>query len=1720
MNTELNLLVAMRALAMGLIDDERFRVVCRGWSEDRTRSVEQRLVEVGGLDESMRQQLMADVTQRVSLAGDDPVRAYQEELAQDSRVASLICELDDDPIVAGTLDEQPRDGHVLIATLGEEAGDAAGAGVSDNPMRYTLHRVYGKGGLGQVWMAQDRTLNRRVALKELKPGRVRRVDSPATRGILRRFLREAQITGQLQHPNIVPVYDVERRDGGLPFYTMKLVEGQTLAKAISEYHERRKAGNDDPVEFARLLQAFVGVCQAVAYANANGVVHRDLKPQNVVLGGFGEVIVLDWGEAKLVRPTNSTAGVLLTDQESETPTQTETTQLVEVTAEAADLEKTCGLVGTPAYLSPEQAEQRIDDVDQRTDVYGLGTILFHLVAGISPHGSRPGEPPELNLRKLIDRIITEPTPRLRQFDPRAPAALDAICAKAMGKTQAERYASATELAKDVQRFLADEPVSVLSEPLSVRVARWMKRHRTLVATTAVALIVGIIGASVLAAMSARHAKVVEKANEDLGTANRDLGKANRDLEAANTKERAASERATQKAKEALLAAEEERKARDNAERALAQSRYFLAQARAGERRIIEAHDILDTVPEKYRHIEWHLARRQFEGSFVTLHGHASEVRAVCISPDGRRIASASGSNPMSEKSPGQISVWDAGTGAELLTMKAHSLGATCLSFSPDGQRLASGSHDKTVQLWDANTGESIRVFRGHSERVGSVCFAVGGTRIVSAGDDALVKTWDAESGELIRTVTGDRVVCVSPDGQRLATSGQHTTIRLWDAKTGEQLSKMKELTTFVTSMSFSDDGRKLVTTDGSWMSLWNLDSGRVQTAYRNVAHEAASICLSPDGQWIASAGRDQMIKIWNASTWQEFASFKGHAKGVTSVAFTPDGQRVISASDDKTIKIWDLVGDNICWTLRQTGGSLGIHPLDQQLAVASRDKTIRLWNPQTGEELRTLRGHTEAVNGVSYQPDGQRLASVSDDKTIRLWDPETGNEWRVLTGHQAGVTCLCFSPDGQRFATGSADQTVKLWDARTGDELRTLSGHTDVVSGVSFSEDGQRLASVSGKYSGHVVKPGEIKIWNPESGELLQTIPSPGLTGVALGPDGQRVATIDLTQDVKLWDVNEGREADVLASDVAPKTFVSSQGRLAWSPHEERLAVANTSALTIWDVRTQAALFTFEPTTVSNPVFNHDGSRLVFQSGNSIKLTRPPATDWPQLLRGHHNALREVVFSPDSRCLATTSYDGTIRLWDVPTGRELHRIPDSKFPRIFFRPDGRVLATFSGMKLKFFDVGTGRELARIEKVTDESAFDGVAALTFSRNGDHFATASILKSIKIWDARTNTIRHTINGHSEGWTSLAFSEDGLRLFARDVQDAVLCWNVETGAPADVVDPPAEVSQNARDRPANNRSPDGRWIAIPIQHHVRLIDRLRPLSPDEQDFRQAKFRLDPQWHIQQAETAEKARQWSVAAFHLSWALIALDGKLPVELPQPLRDLATIEHLKLVCQKLADEPRLASGSVNFPRVAIDLFAMLNEPLPTPAPVKTPAASSMESNRRAEVDAAIVDVDFEKNTYQIEFQTTAGRLLFDLSPDVAPEHCRNIIGLTKIGFYDGILFHRVVKGFVIQVGCPKGNGTGGPGYTIKAEFNDRLHVAGVLSMARAREPNSAGSQFFICLDKAPHLDKQSTVFGKTADQASLDVALKIGNARIDNNSRPLDDIKITSSRVIVTPID
>src|SRR5262249_10149959 len=309
----------------------------------------------------------------------------------------------------------------------------------DTRQRYVLTRLHAQGGIGRVWLAHDAGLGRDVALKELLPERT------GNAVVAARFLPEGQITGQLEHPGIVPIYDLSwHATDNQPFYTMRYVKGQTLREASLAYHEKRRAGQAGALDLRRLLNAFVGVCNALAYAHSRGVLHRDLKGHNVILGQYGEVVVLDWGLAK----------ILDAKQRDLTPTPDGSEPPAPVVLESdTPLGDTMPgqLLGTPGYMSPEQAQGRLDQVDARTDIYGLGAILFEILTGRAPHHGQDST-------EVIRRTIYGDSPQARAVELSVSPALDAICARAMAKQRSERYATATDLAEDVQRFLADEPV--------------------------------------------------------------------------------------------------------------------------------------------------------------------------------------------------------------------------------------------------------------------------------------------------------------------------------------------------------------------------------------------------------------------------------------------------------------------------------------------------------------------------------------------------------------------------------------------------------------------------------------------------------------------------------------------------------------------------------------------------------------------------------------------------------------------------------------------------------------------------------------------------------------------------------------------------------------------------------------------------------------------------------------------------------------------------------------------------------------------------------------------------------------------------------------------------------------------------------------------------------------------------------------------------------------
>jgi eukaryotic-like serine/threonine-protein kinase len=453
-----DLLFGVVALRHDRIPSDRLAAAARDWRISELDSLPDFLLARGELDDSARAEIERDVR-------------------------DLLVRFDGDAAAALTfsLSEALRG-----ATSRSGPGMPLAEGIVERAARYEPGDLHASGGMGSVWLTRDTRLGREIALKEI------RADVAPDDAVRARFLREARITGRLQHPGIVPVYDLhEDAPDASPFYTMRLVRGRTLDDAVREYHERRRAGEGGALMLRELLNAFLSVVNTMAFAHANRVVHRDLKGSNVVLGDFGEVIVLDWGLAKEL----DAAGDDVSPGRAEpaaTPGDS-TGAAAHVASAVGSMEAGVTVdgqfLGTPGYMAPEQAAGRTQDLDERTDIYSLGVILYEILTGELPF---QGD----NVMQVLGKIIDQPPRPPRSIVRDVPRALDAICLKATEKEREARYATATALADDLRRFLADEPVSAYAEPLAQRAGRWARRNKPLVAGGLALLVTAVIALSI------------------------------------------------------------------------------------------------------------------------------------------------------------------------------------------------------------------------------------------------------------------------------------------------------------------------------------------------------------------------------------------------------------------------------------------------------------------------------------------------------------------------------------------------------------------------------------------------------------------------------------------------------------------------------------------------------------------------------------------------------------------------------------------------------------------------------------------------------------------------------------------------------------------------------------------------------------------------------------------------------------------------------------------------------------------------------------------------------------------------------------------------------------------------------------------------------------------------------------------------------------------------
>jgi len=525
-----NLLFGILAVQNGLIEQSDLIGALQSCSRERSSPIDQVLVERGALSEEDRSLIEGLLRRHVAKHGgsaENSVAAFPAPGAIADRLRRAL-PLDREmeaSLARFAVDVQTEQSTPSALTIGfgsslpdEEAGDwSLSLGqTSSEGGRFRLIRRHARGGIGMVFVALDSELHREVALKQMLP---QHADDLLSRT---RFLLEAEVTGRLEHPGIVPVYGLGTNNQGRLFYAMRFVKGQSFKEAIESFHQADARGRRDSAERAlalhQLLRRFIDLCNAIAYAHSRGVIHRDLKPANVLLGPYGETLVVDWGLAKIVGRDEPTARI--TADRTLRPAQSGSSETLVGTA-----------IGTPAYMSPEQAGGLRSHIGPPSDVYSLGATLYTLLTG------RPSQD-DPDLEEVLARTQRGEIVPPRQINPRVPRALESVVLKAMALRPADRYSSARALAEEVERWLADEPVFAWREPALERVRRWMRRRQTLVAVLAVAVLAALIGLAAVLIVQTRANSALKNANFELELANRRTQAANRNLASANEREQA------------------------------------------------------------------------------------------------------------------------------------------------------------------------------------------------------------------------------------------------------------------------------------------------------------------------------------------------------------------------------------------------------------------------------------------------------------------------------------------------------------------------------------------------------------------------------------------------------------------------------------------------------------------------------------------------------------------------------------------------------------------------------------------------------------------------------------------------------------------------------------------------------------------------------------------------------------------------------------------------------------------------------------------------------------------------------------------------------------------------------------------------------------------------------------------------------------------------------
>ncbi len=1097
---------------------------------------------------------------------------------------------------------------------------------------YAFGEEFARGGLGRIFVARDLRTGRVVAIKQI------RGPDPDLRA---RFAREALVTANLQHPSIIPVYEVGRLDADEPFIAMKLVKGHSLDDLVAEA--------PGTAERLALLPHVTAVADAIAYAHGEGIIHRDLKPANVLVGPYGETVVIDWGLARSVSsaPEESPASI------ADAPAR-----------DAVNGETIAGAVlGTPAYMPPEQARGEV--VDARADVYAIGAILYHVLGGVRPYADSTGAD------TVMRRVMDGPPRSLIELSPGLPPELIAIVQRAMATHPAERYATAGGLADDLRKFQAGHLVGAYRYTPWQVALRWVRRNRALVGTvTAAVLALGVFGAYSL------HRITVER---DEAARQRAAAMAAREIS-----ELRLGDGLTDLGRQSLLAGDPGAAmaylsgAWTRRPEGPAVLRFLAGRARTAFATVA---DVIpgNTSGTTFAEITPDGAMVLTDGADGTLRGwdvlrHRTTWAVAgpvyfSLSPDGRSVvgtqddgtvtfvstrdgnvlhrevlARGEGSvvvawAPNSEHvavggNQGTVGVWMASAPwTAMIHPRAHAGEIRDARYAPDGHRFTTAGADGALLIWDEGANGPPRALGGHLGGASTVAW-MGNAVLVSGGADHRVAVWDADTGAMIREMdTGEDIyrVVVNREETRIVSALVAPTAVVWDAATGTALMTLGGHDDGVNNAVFA--GNELVTTDeAGTLREWDLAR---RALVRTTPSEGLVQTLHAGGNRLVLAGAAPRVRILRTDARGELTWLDGHSGWIRSMTFDRAGTVAYTASNDGTARAWRVAtGAEVFRVgLREpvpdappkTPG--GIHPPDPHglrsvvlshdgttLVTSCEDGTVGLWNAVTGVAQGSLRGHTGRVRVPSVGADGTVLTAGADG-TARLWNLAARRETQRVTA-AAPLQTAAWLPSLNRLVTLEESGRVALWDGRTGERVRGRPVPQDRLPWLVSTPGGLLVTT----------QPDTARLIDLRDGTVAAEVRIPMIFSVDVSTDGAWLAVGNAMGNVALADARTG--AVIRSWWMLPRASVTAR---VISPGDPADPPPDPSAHVVVACR-------FRPDGIVLATLGGDHIVRVWEtaSGRLLAMSQP----FPGIAT-------DVRWSPDGRTLGIYGVPPAAWLWDL-----------------------------------------------------------------------------------------------------------------------------------------------------------------------------------------------------------------------------------------------------------------------------------------------------------------------------------------------------------------------------------------------------------------------------------------------------------------------------------------